>query len=102
MQGGAATAILGLGLHFLIAFGAAYVYWAASRYIPILFRRGALLGMLYGVAVFAFMNWVVIPLSAAPSPRFTASSLIIAILTHIFCVGLPIGLSVQRLSHMPK
>jgi uncharacterized membrane protein YagU involved in acid resistance len=95
MQGGLATAALGLVLHFIIAFGAAAAYWAASQRMGVLARRGVELGMLYGIAVFAFMNWVVIPLSAAPPQRFTSSSLAIAILTHMFCVGLPIGWTVR-------
>src|SRR5579871_2820527 len=36
LKGGTSTAILGLALHFLIAFGAAGVYYAASRRMPVL------------------------------------------------------------------
>src|SRR5262249_8652992 len=96
MQGGVGTAALGFMLHFVIAFGAAYTYWPVCRLAPALVRRVGALGMLYGVVVFGVMNLVVIPLSAAPSARFTASSLAIAVLTHIFCVGLPIGWAVWR------
>jgi hypothetical protein len=96
MRGGLATAALGLVLHFVIAFGAAAVYWAASRRMPVLAQRAVAMGILYGIAVFAFMNFVVIPLSAAPPQRFTSTSLAIAVLTHMCCVGLPIAISVRR------
>src|SRR5262249_5941661 len=38
-QGGAKTAVLGLGLHFLIAFTAAAVFYIASRKIKFLTQR---------------------------------------------------------------
>jgi hypothetical protein len=45
-QGGLATAALGLGLHFFIAFTAAAVFYAASRKLPTLQRHGLIWGAL--------------------------------------------------------
>ena len=53
-------------MHFLIALVAAAVYYAASRKLGVLLGRPVVSGLLYGVAVYVFMNFnfVVLPLSA--------------------------------------
>lgn len=47
-NGGIGTTALGLGLHFLIALGAATVYYAASRKLDLLTRHAIICGLLYG------------------------------------------------------
>src|SRR5438105_4350949 len=66
-QGGLRTACLGLFLHFVIAFGAASVYFVASRWISFLTQHAGKAGILYGIAVYFFMNRIVVPLSALPA-----------------------------------
>ena len=97
-HGGWGTAALGLGLHFLIALSAAAVYYAASRTLTFLTRRAVLWGFLYGIAVYMFMSWIVVPLSAFPKSKapFSFAALVLSLLTHMFCVGLPIALAVRR------
>lgn len=97
-DGGLATALLGLLCHFVIAFGAATVYFVASRTIPFLVQYAIVCGALYGVAVYFIMNRVVLPLSAAAKRPFSLKLMIIGVVIHIFCVGLPIALSVRRFS----
>jgi hypothetical protein len=97
-QGGLAMALLGLLCHFVIAFGAAAVYFAASRAIPFLIQNAVVSGVLYGVAVYFFMNRIVVPLSAAAKRSFSLKLMIVGVIVHIFCVGLPISLSVRRFS----
>jgi len=97
-QGGLATAALGLFFHFLIAFTATAVYYAASRWMRFLVELPALSGPLYGVAVYFFMNRVVIPLSAARKFPFSWRGMIIGVVIHIFCVGTPIAMAVRRFS----
>src|SRR3954469_18496819 len=62
-QGGSATAALGLGLHFVIAFSLCSVFYGASRRIAFLRRQAAVSGIVYGLIVFGVMNLVVLPLS---------------------------------------
>jgi hypothetical protein len=93
---GAASAALGLFLHFLIAMVAALVFNLAARYLPALLEHFLLCGALYGVLVFFFMNLVVIPLSAIPKRPFSLSGALVPILVHIFCVGLPISIAASR------
>lgn len=96
--GGVATALLGLFLHFVIAFGSATVYFAASQALPILLQQAAACGALYGVAVYFFMNRIVVPLSRATKYPFSMKMMAIGVVIHIFCVGLPIALNVRRFS----
>ncbi len=98
-QGGPATAALGLVLHFLIAFAWATIFYLAARQLPILIRRPLVFGPLYGVAVYLVMYWVVMPLSRFHRGPFSVFNTVIAIITHIICVGTPIALMVSRYSH---
>jgi len=100
-QGGWKTATLGLGFHFLIAFAAATLFYLASRKLPFMTRRPFLSGVLYGVAVYGFMYWIIIPLSAIRRGPFSLSGTITAIIVHMVCVGLPISLVVKRYSRIP-
>jgi hypothetical protein len=95
-EGGLLTALLGLLCHFLIAFSAAAAYVAASRGIPFLVEQSILSGVLYGVAVYFFMNRIVVPLSAATKYPFSIKMMVIGVVIHIFCVGLPISLAARR------
>jgi hypothetical protein len=95
-EGGTATALLGLACHFLIAFSAAAVYVAASRLAPFLVRYAVLTGALYGIGVYFVMNRVVVPLSAAAKFPFSFKMMLIGVVIHIFCVGLPIALVTRR------
>jgi hypothetical protein len=96
---GAKTAALGVVLHFLIATTATAVFYFASRKLRFLVERPVAWGLVYGVIVYAFMNFVVLPLSAFPQrtpPRL--SGRIIGLLIIMFCIGLPIATIVRRFS----
>jgi hypothetical protein len=95
-RGGWVTSALGLAIHFFIAFTAAAVFYAASRQFPALLDHPWLAGIGYALVVYGFMYPVVIPLDHLRSKRVTLSTTIIAIVTHIVCVGLPISLAVHR------
>lgn len=97
-NGGLATALLGLLCHFFIAFSAAAVFFALSRTAPFLVQHAVLSGVLYGVAVYFFMNRIVVPLSAARKYPFSFEMMVIGVVIHIFCVGLPIAIAVRRYS----
>lgn len=88
-DGGAATAALGVLTHFFIALAIVATYYAASRRIAALVERPYLWGPLYGVAVYLFMNLVVVPLSAARSGPVPPAVLVNGLLIHIVGVGLP-------------
>ena len=96
-RGGLGAAALGLVSHFLIAFVAAAVYYAASRKLRFLVRHAVVCGLLYGILVFLFMSYGVVSLSAAPFRfPFTFAVLLRGFISHALLVGLPIALAVRR------
>jgi hypothetical protein len=95
-NGGLATALLGVAIHFFIAFSVVTTYYFASRWLPALRRRPWLYGPLYGVAVYFFMNQVVIPLSAIRQGPFSPLLFANGLAIHILGVGLPTALFVAR------
>src|SRR5882724_7144635 len=97
--GGAQTAVLGVALHFLIATVATAVFYVAARTLRFLLDHAIIAGLFYGVAVYLFMNFVVLPLSAVPQRAAPPlSGRIIGLLIIMFCVGLPISVIVHRFS----
>lgn len=91
-SGGAATAALGAVLHYFIAFAIVWVFLAASRRLPDLARRPWLYGPLYGLVVYAVMNYVVIPLSLVTVRPKPLAVLANGLLIHMLGVGLPTAL----------
>lgn len=94
-DGGATSALLGVGLHFLIAAGVVLAYFLASRRLRTLTEHPWLLGALYGIAVFGVMNFVVIPLSALSFRPRNLVVMLPGILIHIFGVGIPAALAAR-------
>jgi hypothetical protein len=95
-EGGLQTALFGLLCQFLIALSAAAVYFAVSRGLPFLVEHAVVSGFLYGVAVYFFMNRIIVPLSAATKYPFSFKMMFIGVVIHMFCVGLPISLVVAN------
>jgi uncharacterized membrane protein YagU involved in acid resistance len=97
--GGNKTAALGLVFHFLIATTAAAVYYLASRQLRVLVNQAIICGLLHGVIVYLFMNFVVLPLSAIPfKMSYPWPALIGGLLIHMFGIGLPIALVTRKYS----
>jgi uncharacterized membrane protein YagU involved in acid resistance len=72
--GGWGTALLGLGLHFVIAIGMAAVFVLAASVFRFLVRPAIVWGFVYGLLLYVAMNYVVVPLSAAgPNAHFASS-----------------------------
>jgi hypothetical protein len=96
-HGGAGTYILGVCLHFFIAFSAAAVYYGASRKLGFLTEHPLVCGLFFGGAVQEVMNLVVLPLSAlhARGP-YKLHDLILGLVVHMVVIGLPISFSVRR------
>lgn len=98
--GGASTAWLGLALHFLIAVTMSVVYFAAARRFHVLAERPMACGALYGVLLYGTMNYVVVPLSAAPGGGArNVTWIVLSIAVHMLFVGIPIALFTSRALH---
>jgi uncharacterized membrane protein YagU involved in acid resistance len=97
-SGGAHTAALGVALHFVIALGAATIYYLASCKLAFLVRRAVFFGLVYGALAYLFMHLVVLPLSAVPKGDTPLIYQAVEFVEHWVCVGLPIALSVRHYS----
>ena len=88
-RGGLATAALGLALHVFIALAVVVVYYAASTRWSMLRNRPLIYGPVYGLLVYAVMNLIVIPLSAAGGGRYSLWTVLGGLMIHVLGVGLP-------------
>ena len=95
-QGGFATAALGAVFHFGIAWVAAALFVLARRRLQILKTHAVPAGLLYGVAVYFFMNYLLLPLSAVVPNVFHLGLFLNGVIGHALFVGLPISLFARR------
>jgi hypothetical protein len=111
LEGGFATAALGLVMHFTMALTVAAIFYALSRRfsLPKKVSGVVAVGLLYGAAVFAvnnfatapFLSWVRSVYLHTPilfKPPMGWSQLVI----HLFCVGLPIALVMRQYSSLHR
>ena len=93
---GTAGSIVGLAVHFGLMAIMVTVFVLAATRIRALWQQPILWGVLYGLATYVVMNWIVVPLRFhGPLPPSTR-----AIITQLFChivlVGIPIALVTAR------
>jgi hypothetical protein len=111
LEGGFATAALGLLMHFTMALTVTTIFYALSRRfsLPKNLLGVVAVGLLYGAGVFAvnnfatapFMSWVRSLYLHTPilfKPPMGWSQLVI----HLFCVGLPIALVTRQFSSLHR
>lgn len=95
--GGPEMALLGLGLHFLIAFTFAWFYFKIFPYIPFFKINVFLSGISYGFFVWVVMNLIVLPIVFPVLPEKKLDfALLLSILIIICCVGMPIAIITRR------
>jgi hypothetical protein len=95
--GGITGGIVGLLSHYGIVFVAAAIYLMASRSLPILRSQAMACGAIFGVLVYLFMNFVVLPLSAFPFDfPYPLSRLLEGFVSHAVFVGLPIAWAIRK------
>jgi uncharacterized membrane protein YagU involved in acid resistance len=96
--GGVPTFLLGIVLHFVVATCIATVYYLATLVLPILIRHPIVSGLIYGVAAYFGMKYIVLPLSAIGQrgtlPRLPI--LLTELIGHALLVGLPVALLARR------
>lgn len=95
---GGASVALGVVIHYSIAMTWTVVFYLLSRRLKILTRQAAICGIVYGGAVYAVMNFVVLPMTRVPHPRaaVTVASRVSGVLALLLCIGLTIALLVKR------
>jgi hypothetical protein len=98
-KGGAATAALGLLLHYFIATSMSVVYYLVARRWSALREQPLLYGAAYGLALYGVMNYIVVPLSAAGGGGSAGALwlwITLSIVVHVFLIGVPIALFASR------
>jgi hypothetical protein len=95
-KGGAATAALGLALHFLIATSMSVAYYLVARRWPLLWQRPLPCGGAYGLLLYGIMNYVVVPLSAAGRGSKDPLWIGLSIAVHMLLIGIPIAWFTRR------
>ena len=92
-HGGAPIALLGLAIHYFITFVWATLFVVSSFKFPVLRRYAIVAGTLYGLLIYAVMNYAVLPLSREVGhPVFSIPVLVNAVFAPILCMGLPIAM----------
>ncbi|HJU39129.1 MAG TPA: hypothetical protein VJ724_06110 [Tahibacter sp.] len=101
-DGGAAAGALGLVLHYFILIVAAAIWWIASRRWRFLVDRAFVAGVAFGVGIWLTMNFVVLPLSAAPPFRLSWSvGSVSNALVHFLVLGPVVALTLRRALRAP-
>ena len=101
-QGGIATVLLGMLLHFVVATGAAAVYYFFSRWLPMMIDHPIICGIAFGVLVHLFMTFVVIPLSAIGRRPFVLQSFVTYLIVSMIVIGPSIALPIRRFSPLVR
>jgi hypothetical protein len=95
-EGGIGMVVIGAALHFFICLvAAALLYFIASR-VKWLPRQWIVLGILYGIAFLAVMNYVILPLSAIGRGIYPLENMHVTAFVHILLVGWPTAFFITR------
>jgi hypothetical protein len=96
-KGGAATAGLGLFLHYFIATTMSVVYYLGARRWKVLVERPVMFGAAYGLVLYGVMNYIVVPLSLARGGGSGGALWVgLSIVVHVLFIGIPIALFARR------
>lgn len=90
------AAIIGFVSHFGILLVAAAMYYAASRRLAVLREHALPSGIAFGIAIYATMHLVVLPLSNAPAFKPQWISRIADFSVHMLLLGPAIALAVRH------
>lgn len=96
-HGGPAVYVLGVVLHFFIAFSVTAIYYGASRRLTFMTEHPLVCGLFFGMAVELVMGYVVLPLSALQDRGpYRLHDVLQGLIVHMIVIGLPIAYSVRR------
>ena len=105
IEGGFATAALGLAMHFTMALTVTTIFYALSRRLPLPQKLWGVVavGLLYGAAVFAVNNFATAPFLSWVRSLYLHTPILFKppmgwwqLIIHLCCVGLPIALVMHR------
>ena len=95
-SGGTMINLLGLALHYLIAFSfTIFFFWLFPK-VKAFSKNKMLTGIIYGIFIWAVMNLIVVPLSNIPARPFNMNSAIINAAILIVCIGIPLSFMANK------
>ncbi len=88
---GSVMMLYGLLFHYFIAICfALFFFWLSSKF-PAILRHRVLTGVGFGVFIWSFMQFVILPLSNTPKRPFDPANAAISITILILCIGIPLA-----------
>jgi hypothetical protein len=95
LNGGAPVILLGIFIHYFIAFCFTLFFFYLYRKNRIFGLNKFVAALLYGIFIWAVMSLVVLPLSALPSRKITIGNALLDSLILAVMIGLPVSLSAR-------
>lgn len=86
----------GVLLHFIVAYLFTIIFFMIRKHFPATGKYPLVTGIIYGIAVWAIMNLIIVPMSNAPMQPLTIASAVPAALILIFCIGIPVSLIANK------
>ncbi len=96
MQGGNWIALLGLAVHYSIAFCATLFFFLILPKVKLLWFDKWVIGVLYGVFVNLLVGLVINYLSPLPKNPFVLANVVVAWFILAICLGIPIAYNAYR------
>lgn len=102
-SGGNEILAAGLLFHYCIAMGFTLLFFFLYKNVPAFSIQPVLTAILYGIFMWAFMFFIVLPLSRVGQPPFHFQKALIAIVILIVCISTPLVLLARTWStrHSP-
>lgn len=94
--GSSMMVVYGVLLHFFIAMSWTVIFYFLYPTLRQWFKNPVVLGILYGLLVWAVMNLIVLKLANTPKGPFNLGKAAIAAGVLIVCIGLPISLMFNK------
>ena len=95
-DGGLGMVLIGIASHFFICIAAAALLYLIATRVKWLPRQWFVLGILYGIAFLAVMNYVILPLSAIGRGIYPLENIHVTAFVHILLVGWPTAFFISR------
>ena len=91
-KGGIKYSLIGVFIHFCIAFGWTIAFFLLYPRIKGLAEHKLLTGIVYGMIVWLVMNRIIVPLSRIPARPFNLVNAIVGLGILIIAIGIPLSL----------
>ncbi|MDB5094880.1 MAG: hypothetical protein JWO85_2981 [Candidatus Eremiobacteraeota bacterium] len=95
-RAGGAVELVGISLHVAVSLAWAAVFALLLGRNEAVVRQPIAAGALFGVVVWAVMQFVVVPLGRAPVPRLTTPGVVNGLIAHAIFFGIPVALVCVR------